>query len=39
MVENLSILKDPADELFEDYEIKPRVGWCTRPDLPMRSAI
>ena len=39
MVENLSILKDPTDELFEDYEIKSRIGSlmfaavCTRPDI------
>ena len=39
MIENLSIIKDPADELFDDFDMKSRIGSlmfasvCTRPDI------
>jgi hypothetical protein len=39
MVDNLSIIKDPADELFNDFDMKSRIGSlmfasvCTRPDI------
>jgi len=39
MVENLSIIKDPADELYHDFDIKSKIGSlmfasvCTRPDI------
>jgi hypothetical protein len=39
MVERYAIVKDPEDELFEDFEIKSKIGSlmfaavCTRPDI------